>query len=333
MKILHFGAGKIGRGLIFPAFYEKHEVVLIDSNVDLVRLIRKNHGYKIIELESGSKNIIHIKDPNIQSYCDYKAQYNYDIITTSVIPKNIPEILPKIVDILLNNKRPLYIIPMENTHDAKNMIKLELEKQNVDLSEVHFLGSVIDRIVPVIYNELVIICEKYYSVIIENRNEFGKFFNSKNNLTDNYNKEFDKKLLLVNGLHACLAYLGHIEKYSYTHEAMKDNNIYRKLISIGECYIQYLVSNYLFDNIELEQYLKNSLKRFSNSSIKDPLSRVGRNLLIKMSNNERIIRPYLYNRKYGLKCKPLEEVIIATKYFDIANDYEDYIKLKYWENI
>lgn len=330
MKILHFGAGKIGRGLIFPAFYEKHEVVLIDSNVDLVRLIRKNNGYKIIELESGLKNVIHIKDPNIQSYQDYKVQHDYDVITTSVFPKSMPQILPKIIDILKNNKRPLYIIPMENTQDAKNIIRLELEKYNVDLNGVHFLGSVIDRIVPVIYKELVIICEKYYSVIIENSNGFGIYFGSNNNLTDNYNKEFDKKLLLVNGLHACLAYLGHIEKYSYTHEAMKDNNIYKKLILIGECYIQYLVSNYRFDNIELEKYLENSLKRFSNSSIKDPLSRVGRNLLIKMSNNERIIRPYLYNRKYGLKYKPLEEAIVATKYFDIANDYEEYIQLKYW---
>jgi len=325
MKILHFGAGKIGRGLIFPFFREQHDITLADRNVELVRSIRENKGYSIIELDYERQRIITYADPPIRTFAELSDIHDLDVITTSVIVSNLAAIAPYIGDIAKNNKRPLYIIPMENSLEAVEILKRELVSILHNIDGIYFLGSVIDRIVPSTKNALDIECEKYFSVKIENRHGFGELLKDESVLTENIYKEFDKKFLLVNGLHACAAYLGYLRGHENICDVMEDKIVRSKLDQLGECYMQYLMSVYGFREEELIPYFNNTLLRFSNPAIKDPLSRVGRNLLIKLSPTDRIYRPLLFNKRNGLNYKPLEEIVIAARDFKIANDYDRYL--------
>ena len=325
MKILHFGAGKIGRGLVFPFFREQHDITLADRNTELVRSIRENRGYNVIELDYERQCIITIPDPPIRTFTELLDLHDMDVITTSVIVSNLVAIAPYIGDIAKNNKRPLYIIPMENSLEAVDILKRELLSTLHDLDGIYFLGSVIDRIVPATKNALDIECEKYYSIKIENCNGFGELLKDESVLSENIYKEFDKKFLLVNGLHACAAYLGYLRGHEYICDVMEDKIARSKLDRLGECYIQYLMSVYGFKEDELIPYFNNTLVRFANPSIKDPLGRVGRNLLIKLSPTDRIYRPLLFNKRNGLNYKPLEEIVEAAREFKIANDYDQYL--------
>jgi mannitol-1-phosphate 5-dehydrogenase len=325
MKMLHFGAGKIGRGLIFPFFRRQHDITLADRNTGLVRAIQENKGYRLIELDYDEQYITNIANPPIRNFSELSGITDLDVITTSVITSNLVEIAPYICEIARNNKRPLYVIPMENSLEAADILKRELVSSLRDIDGIYFLGSVIDRIVHAIKNEFDVECEKYYSVKIENRHGFGDLLKDESDLVENIHEEFDKKFLLVNGIHACAAYLGYLRGHEYICDVMNDESIRRKLDRISECYMQYLISVYGCQEDDLARYINNSLIRFANPSIKDPLSRVGRNLLIKLSPNDRIYRPLLFNKHNRMNYEPLEEVVDAAKYFKIANDYEDYL--------
>lgn len=325
MKILHFGAGKIGRGLIFPFFSERHEVILADRNKELAQAIRDNNGYRLIELDYDGKQIKNIINPPIRSSSEIADIHDADAITTAVLVSNLAGIAPLVAEVARNNKRPLYIIPMENSPDAAAILRREVGGRLENTDGVFFPGSVIDRIVPAAANGLDIECEKYCSIIIENCPGFGDLVNEESLLTDNMKREFDKKFLLVNGLHASAAYLGYLRGHEHIRDVMADAVMRRKLEMIGECYIQYLVSVYGYREDELIPYFYNTLRRFSNPLIKDSLSRVGRNLLIKLAPTDRIIRPLLFNKRNGLDYAPLEEVVDAAGHFTIANDYEQYL--------
>lgn len=325
MRILHFGAGKIGRGLIYPFFKENHDITLVDSNVDLVQSIKDNNGYSLIEIDYESQTVIKIVNPSIVPIAELGQINEIDAITTSVLVSNLADVTPYICEVAQRNKRPLYIIPMENSFAATDTLMQGVKNGLENSDGIFFLGSVIDRIVPATRNILEIECEKYYSIKIQNQYSFGDVLNEEGVLTDDIQKEFDKKFIIVNGLHACAAYLGYLNGHEYICDVMKDEMIRPKLKLIGECYIQYLTSVYNFRQDELITYLDSTFYRFSNPRIMDPLSRVGNNLLIKLSPGDRILRPLLYNRSKGLSYAPLIEVANAAKLFKIASDYKEYL--------
>lgn len=325
MKILHFGAGKIGRGLVFPFFSERHEVTLADRSESLVRAIRENNGYRIIEHDHGSRSVRHVVGPRIIPFSELASVRDVDMISTAVLVSNLVHVAPLIMEVARNNKRPLYIVPMENAAEATDILRREFMKSTQSTEGIFFLRSVIDRIVPAGPHALDIECEKYRSILIEHCDGFGALCSRDGFLTDRIEREFDKKFLLVNGVHACAAYLGHRRGHGYICDVMGDNVLRRKLNRIGTCYIEYLRQVYGFREHDLIDYFNTSLLRFSNPSIKDPLSRVGRNLLIKLSPEDRIMRPLLFNKRRGFDYTPLEEVVEAAGHFSIANDYELYM--------
>lgn len=325
MKILHFGAGKIGRGLVFPFFSGRHEVILADRNENLVRAIRKNNGYRIIEHDNGSSAVRFVAGPKIISFSELGTVRDVDMITTAVLESNLVHIAPMILSVAKSSKRPLYIVPMENSVKATNILRREFMKSTVPSAGIFFLKSVIDRIVPAVTGDFDIECERYRTILIEHNDGLEKLCGNDGFLTRGIDREFDKKFLLVNGVHACAAYLGFVRGHEFICDAVADSETRQKLDRIGSCYIEYLHRVYGFSLRALVEYFNLSLMRFSNPGIRDPLSRVGRNRLIKLAPGDRIVRPLLYNKDQGLEYEPLAEVVEAASRFTIASDYEQYL--------
>jgi mannitol-1-phosphate 5-dehydrogenase len=323
MRILHFGGGRIGMGLIVPLFYGGNDLILVDRKQEHISKLA-NSGYNLIETVNDKKNICHIQDFKPIIYSELENIREIDIITTSVIEHNLPDITPYIADLIKKKSRRIYIIPMENSFDSTAIIKSHLKNHISNFDDVYFLRSVIDRIVPGFTETGDVICEPYSQIKVERRHSISDLLPG-SMLCDRIEFEFEKKLFIVNGLHACAAYLGYKKNLNYIHECINDREVRKKLTDIGNCYAQYLGSIYNMPAREFDKDIVDTLDRFSNYSILDPLERVGRNLLIKLSDNGRILKPLIYNKENGLMYAPLQEVVVAAKRFSIANDYDDYL--------
>lgn len=324
MRILHLGAGRIGLGLIVPFFSVDNDIVVVDRNTKKVASIESNGGYNLHTLWYGNETIKFINDFSITTYENYKFDQNIDLITTSVIVKNLPDIAPFIKDVISRNVGHIYIATMENSFEAPGILDEELQKIGADHNRYTLLNSVIDKIVPEYDGKLNVYGEPFSHVKINEHPGFSLISQNQQILSKNIKLEAEKKLLLVNGLHASAAYLGYLNGNQLISEVVNSKSGYEALRNVGFCYIDYLNDLYGCEISLLQDMVSKSLERFGNYSIKDPLERVGRNLMIKLSANERIRRPMEYNKSRGLRYKALEEVIEAAAHFKIGNDFSEY---------
>ena len=98
-----------------------------------------------------------------------------------------------------------------------------------------------------------------------------------------YEKEFTKKLWLLNGLHVCLAYYGLSKGTEYIHELYEQKEHEEFIKKINS---EYLKAYTLYSNQDIEEVLEyqNQINlRFSSKKSKDQNIRIARNPDIKFS--------------------------------------------------
>ena len=87
--------------------------------------------------------------------------------------------------------------------------------------------------------------------------------------------------------HATCAYLGNLRNYGYIFEAVKDYDIrycaYRALMQSALA----LSIEHNVDIKPLTEHAENLLYRFQNTALADPVSRVGKDTIRKLSENDR----------------------------------------------
>ena len=97
------------------------------------------------------------------------------------------------------------------------------------------------------------------------------------------------KLFIHNAPHAVAAYLGSIYGHTYIHQAMKDKYIFNivngSIREITNAIIKSKYSSHKFANY----YMNKELKRFMNPKLFDPISRVARDPIRKLSPDNRLI--------------------------------------------
>lgn len=81
------------------------------------------------------------------------------------------------------------------------------------------------------------------------------------------------KLRLLNASHQALCYIGMLLGYEYAHEAMADPHIRKLVKSMMDIEVTPLLS--AVQGIDLNEYKKTLVERFSNPAIRDQLSRIG----------------------------------------------------------
>lgn len=81
------------------------------------------------------------------------------------------------------------------------------------------------------------------------------------------------KLRLLNASHQALCYIGMLLGYELAHEAMADPHIRRLVKAMMDIEVTPLLS--AVQGIDLEQYKRTLIERFSNPAIRDQLSRIG----------------------------------------------------------
>ncbi|WP_026882660.1 mannitol-1-phosphate 5-dehydrogenase [Clostridium akagii] len=321
MKALHFGAGNIGRGFIgYLLAKSGYEVTFVDISNALVDDINKYGRYKVITL-STTKSEEEIQNVKAVGLNDTEKLQKYvsetDLITLSIGANNLKSTGKLLYKLLLErynskNEKPLDIIACENALFATNMLKDSiLEEANDEFKNylekyVGFPNSAVDRIVPNvnIKKELPIdvAVEDFYEWDIEstkvkiNKKIIGADY------VENLEPYLERKLFLLNGAHATVAYLGYKKGYKFIHEAIQDEFIRKVAIGFHGEAIEALSKKHKLDKNALNEYSKKLIKRFENTYLQDELFRVGRDPMRKLASNDRLISPlklcFQYNMEY-----------------------------------
>ncbi|MGX7197997.1 mannitol-1-phosphate 5-dehydrogenase [Enterococcus olivae] len=325
-KVLHFGAGNIGRGLIGQLFSESgYEIVFVDTSEALVTLLNEKKEYVVSYWDNAPSSTIKNFSAILGSDEDkvFEEIKKAELITTAVTPNFLPaigKVLAKGIAkrIEVGNETPLSIVACENMEYATSFLKKEIEK-NIDTNSLSYLdkwvsfpNSAIDRLVPNQKSKdgLSLSVEKYYELTIEKHNfKYSVPEITGANFVDNLQPYIERKLFVVNNAHASVGYYAFNKGYKNFKEALdnEDNRFFLKGI-IAEA-VELLIKKYPDLETILTEYGNKTYIRFTEDFQNDSISRICRNPIRKLSKNERIAKP---TRQY------IETFLNVPQYFTTA---------------
>lgn len=338
MKAIHFGAGNIGRGFIGYLLYKSgYDITFVDIFDKVVDDINKYKRYTVTTLSTSpsKEKVENIKAVNLKDNNSLEKEIlDTDLITTSLGLNNLKSTGELLRGFLKKrsevNKKPLDIIACENALLATDVLKKAIfDGADENLKEylekyVGFPNCAVDRIVPNVNlkRELPIdvAVEDFYEWDVEkkkikvNNNIKGAEYVEK---LDPY---LERKLFLLNGAHATIAYLGYLKKYKFIHEAIKDEEIKKIIVGFHKEAVQALSIKHKIDINILKEYSNKLLKRFENEYLKDDVTRVGRDPVRKLSLNDRLITPLKLCDSLKIDFNDILYGIAAGYLFDYKDD-------------
>lgn len=334
-KVVHFGAGNIGRGFIGALFAQSgYHVTFVDIAPEVIKLLNTEDSYDVRTASEPQKTytIKNVSGINNQLDPDQViAAINEALfVTTAIGPKVLPFIAPLIARALVSrtNSEKLYVIACENQINATDLLKKEIVKA-LDLEQikalegkVYFLNSAVDRIVPLQHNDnpLDVLVEDYHEWIVETDEPLPEITGMQT--VPDLSPYIERKLFTVNTGHAVTAYLGYLAGKQKIHEVLRDPAIYAQVKATIEETGAYLIRKYQFEPEVHEQYIEKILHRFQNPQLNDDVTRVGRSPLRKLGAQDRLVRPAVEAYKLGLPYEHLARAIAACLHFDVSEDSE-----------
>ncbi|MDY3005668.1 aspartate carbamoyltransferase [Anaerococcus porci] len=351
MKIaIQFGAGAIGRGLLGKIIHDSgYKLIFVDVFDKIVDQINED-GYVGLELMDHENKAIKLE--NVSALCSskdedlekiYEAITKADIITTSVRVENLDS-TSKIIAKGLEKKDPstpkVDIMAFENAFRASDILKGHL-LQNTSLTEEEvdslatFPNTVTDRIVQnktVDGRSVVEISDDFEAVIEQTKLKDSTSKPIKDaEYTQNIDEELERKLFLVNGVHAATSYFGYYKGYTMMDEAFGDEEILSDVKKLMEESSKVLIKKYGFDKVELDKFKESKLNRFLKTASHDEVARVARDPQRKLGKTDRLVSPAISAYDNNLEYDYLAKAIAYAFKYDNKEDekaleIQDYIK-------
>ncbi|HCW81112.1 MAG TPA: mannitol-1-phosphate 5-dehydrogenase [Ruminococcaceae bacterium] len=339
MKAVHFGAGNIGRGFIGYLLRKSgYDLTFVDISEELVKNINSLGRYNVISLgeTKTQETVTDVKAIGLSNKENLaKAISSADLVTLSIGANHL-ESTGKVIKEALKKRQksnpgqPLDIIACENALFATDILRKSIE-ENADgdflaylKKMVGFPNCAVDRIVPNVSfkkeSPIDVAVENFYEWDIEsgavkkNNNISGV------NYVENLAPFLKRKIFLLNGTHALIAYLGYQKHYKYIHEAIQDSAIRKAVEEFHSEACAALNAEYNMDASALKEYSDKLIRRFQNQYLQDDLTRVGRDPVRKLSHNDRLVSPLLMCIDHGLKYDGIVTAIAAGFAYDYKND-------------
>ena len=336
-KVVHFGAGNIGRGFIGALFSRSgYHVTFVDLADAIIDKLNSDNSYHVrtAEDEPTVTEVLHVSGLNNMKQEEevIKAIEEATYITTAIGPNILPRIAPLIAKGLKSRVKvtdeTAYVIACENQISATDLLKgyIQEEMNQDELEEmnrkVRYFNSAVDRIVPIQDNKnsLDVLVEPYYEWIVETTEALPA--------VDGMTKVGDlapyieRKLFTVNTGHAVTAYFGYLDGKPTIDQALNDAKIYNRVKSTIQETGAYLIKRYQLDEAEHQKYIEKILGRFQNKHLNDDVTRVGRSPIRKLGPNDRLIKPMVEADKLGLSYENLASAVAACLLFDVKEDPE-----------
>lgn len=334
-QAVHFGAGNIGRGFIGALFSQSgYHVTFVDIAEGIINQLNEEKQYKVILAadEPESLTIENVSGLNnlTQEAEVIEAIKQADFLTTAIGPNILPRIAPLMAKGLAARAEAeiteeLYVIACENQISATDLLKgyiLENLESGINLQNVSFLNSAVDRIVPIQNNQgsLDVLVEPYHEWVVETTEDIPHIEGMK--IVPELAPFIERKLFTVNTGHAVIAYFGYLAGKETIDQTLADGDIYKQVqATLGETGA-YLIDRYDLNPDEHQKYIDKIIGRFENARLNDGVTRVGRSPIRKLGPEDRLVRPALQAQKAGLSFTNLATAIAAALLFDNREDDE-----------
>jgi len=340
-KAVHFGGGNIGRGFVAEFLHKAgYEIVFVDVMDATIEALQKTKTYTVTEISDEGTHTT-----EVTNYRALNSKYKLDevveeiatadIVTCAVGPNILKFIAPPIAKALDGRKKdtPIAVIACENAIFATNKLRdFILEKVSDETKSnikniARFANSAVDRIVPTQDADagLNVKIESFWEWCVEEPPFEGV---EKPNVeaihyVADLEPYIERKLFTVNTGHATTAYFGKLAGQEYINESLKDKEIEKKVHAVLSETADLIVTKHKIPAQEQKDYVSKIIARFTNPALVDPVIRVGRQPLRKLSKGERLISPASQLAELGRPHEHLLDAIeAALKFQNIEGDDE-----------
>ena len=322
-RALIIGGGAIGRGFI-PWLLDGFDFDIFDVSQELVSGITQNGGFNSFMSDGENLKRKWIQPKLITSDYNLLERNVYDIAFISVGPRNVTRLPAGI------GKLTCSVFSLEN-----DPITVDWLKQHYGLSKVFFgvpdvitsstaSPSNLEHDPYAIHTENGVL---YLQHSAEHSKQLETLLPDVIWLpVERLNQEWDAKLYIHNTPHCIAAYLGHMAKCTYLHEALSIPAIRRIIDGVIDELLCALKLVTPYDHHFIESYAIKEVRRFSNNLLFDPIARVAREPLRKLHPSGRLMGALKLLLSTGVGPTYLMAGIAAAMSYADKND-KDYEQL------
>jgi mannitol-1-phosphate 5-dehydrogenase len=343
-KVLHFGAGNIGRGFFGQIYYEAGwEIIFADLAESLIQTLNTNQSYPLwivgdhdehLTIERCSGISLKERESIIQ-----KA-LSADLISTAVGANNLKKLVPLLKDIIIkkaseDSSSTINIVIGENLLHSSFLLHGWLQETLPEkfhpylLSQVGLVETVLSRMVPVVPEDvrakepLLVMVEPYKTLPVAKKSFRGGLPEIPGfSFVENLKPYEEMKLFIHNLSHAGFAYFGKRCNRLYLWESVKDNDTRRKVEDAFKEVREAISKKHRISIEELNAYYQDLLLRFQNQRLGDTVARVARDPIRKLGKNDRIIGAALLCQETKGAFNAVCEIAAAAIYYRDCSDPE-----------
>ena len=340
-KVVHFGAGAVGRGFLGQLYCEAGwETVFVDVVRPVIEALSERRAYDL-HLATVPERTVRVSNVRGIDATDIEAVTREiataDLMSTAVRPSALPAVCVSIARGLERRCRdgagPIDILICENLPDAANHFR-GLLSRNVDPAVAQYLQTkvglvetVISRMVPVVTPEqqasdVLYVAAEEYAILPVDRDGFVGPAPEIPGLraVRPFAGHKQRKLCTHNCGHSLFAYYGSRRGYTYVWEAVEDHGLYDEVLAALDESGRALIALYGFDPAEHKAHTEDLLRRFANRALGDTVARVAREPLRKLGPDERFVGAAKLALACGIPPVHLAKGIACALRYETADD-------------
>jgi len=297
-RILIVGAGAIGRGFVSNIFQKAgFSISFVENNQTIYSELSKKRSFQTATTDS-KRHFLHTVYYNeVYKTIDDCNISKYDLVLIAVGVNSC-------LDIANRFKEAKIVYILENDINIIQNIK-QLSSNNqiyFGIPDVITSNTASNNLLSI--DPLCVVSEQGQLILEKSSYQFptSQYINivNKQELWTNWNCKF----YIHNAPHAIIAYLGFQKKYAYIHQAMADQTIENVVIDAMTSISKALIRLNIIPEKIADDYMKKEIKRFRNPLLFDPISRVARDPIRKLSSENRLIKGLSIIQKAGLNPIP-----------------------------
>lgn len=307
-KVVHFGCGALGRGLVIPLLTESgKDVTAVDTNETVLDALKKKKGYDLLISDEDVMRHIPIKcavssvrEKNLL----HKELRESSVITTSVKRENLKYLVAPILEAWgQQDGTGKEIICCENVEHVGSYFRELLmdaanKEQRENIKNIKIPDTIVDRICSMNLENHSIVSEAFHELSVD-RGILEQTQIEKIDSVENLEGHFYRKRYLLNSYADAASFLAQEAGFYYLYEAVREKEIDQKMKPYMDLLKLLLNETYHISKDELEEWQKIYKTRLSNQKIPRELSTVARNLWSKLTLEERFMKPLVQLKENG----------------------------------
>lgn len=313
-KAVVIGAGQTGRGYVTRFLFEKgYDITLIDEDETLIQYLQEDKAFSI-HFYSKDRTPLYVN--GIKAYLTHtdeakKALYEADYVFTSVGEQNLYEVALQLSEGLKGKKKDTKIITAENGINPGRVLRLEMEKYDIDAAYIISMTAVFCSTVKVDKTRLDILSmnEYYFPYDADELNELD--FEGAVPV-HNFEKFLKRKIYTYNCLAGLISYCGYVKGYEVYGDAANDPDISLAMDTLLEDLNPVLQDYFEITKEDQEEFANRAMKKMKNKDILDFNVKNGRAPRRKLGPTERIMSPMNILKDHGKDYSIMEFVAAAA---------------------